>query len=61
MTKTLDWSYVLASNNLPKAPEEVVDGRWIARSGDWYIKTARGWYWLGSNKQWVFCPLGVCS
>jgi hypothetical protein len=52
-----DWAHILESNGLPPAPDPVIDGRWIARTGDWWVKTRRGWLWL-DGRRWAPAPLG---
>lgn len=44
-------------NGLPEAPEDLIDMRYIMSSGDWQIKTTRGWYILISG-EWKFMPNG---
>lgn len=55
-----EWEAVLKQNVLPSAPGPVLDARWIARSGDWWVETAQGWFWLraGTQPAWVHAPNG---
>lgn len=47
-----DWAKLLAAQNLPEAPGVVIDARWVARGGDWWVRTANGrWHWFDPRKR----------
>ena len=58
MTPKKDYAAILAKNGVPPAPGAVLDARYIAANGDWWARTALGWYWLRNHKDWVPAPNG---
>lgn len=59
MRTAKEWEDLFTKNYLPEPPSSIVDARWIARSGDWYVRTAEGWFWLAVDRgRWVPCPNG---
>jgi hypothetical protein len=51
---------ILKSNGLPDAPEAPIDARWIASSGDWWVRTKKSWYWFDNRGAgaWKLAPNG---
>lgn len=43
----------------PQELGEVLERRYVAGTGDWYARTAAGWYWYDADaRTWNFLPLG---
>jgi hypothetical protein len=55
----MSYEAIIARNHLPPAQGEVLDMRWMASTGDWWHRTAAGWFWFDARtKQWKPAPLG---
>lgn len=49
---------ILTKKGFPLPPGgEVLDARYSMGDGDWYGKTAKGWFWW-SGRDWKLCPYG---
>jgi hypothetical protein len=53
---------IFEKHKLPASPGPALDARWIAQSGDWWVKTEKGWFWLDERKGfdgvWMLAPNG---
>ena len=61
MTDSERRKQTLARSNLPVPDTEVLDLNYSASNGDWYIKTADGWFWIRGDagpkgKVWKHVP-----
>jgi hypothetical protein len=42
-----DWREAIKRRALPEPPSEpILVLRWVAGTGNWYLKTTKSWYWL---------------
>jgi len=50
---------IFAGHRLPPVQEPVLDMRWVARTNEWWHRTASGWFWFDARtKQWLSAPSG---
>lgn len=55
-----DYRAVLAKNGVSfDSDDEIIDAHYVMRTNDWYVRTAKGWFWSGgAGQEWKFMPYG---
>lgn len=48
---------ILNKYRMPLPPEDPIDIRLVFKTGDWWVKTYKGWYIFYHGK-WEFSPVG---
>lgn len=50
---------ILKKHGILIPDEKIINLKYVVRRDDWYIETAKGWFWYDvKSKKWVAAPMG---